>query len=196
VRDALGCLTNVAFAITQAIGNPNLVITNPPVICPGYSANLLSPAIKTGSDTGLVYTYWKDTTALITLPNPGAVAAGIYYIKAVNAAGCFTIKRVTVTVQPNCVPESRVYVPTGFTPNKNGANDLLRPIVYNILELRYFKVYNRWGQEVYETATIGLGWDGTLKGSPQPAETYSWILECIGKNGEIIKQSGRSLLIR
>jgi gliding motility-associated-like protein len=64
------------------------------------------------------------------------------------------------------------------------------------VEVKYFKVYNRWGQEVFQTNEAGKGWDGTLKGSPQPSENYSWILECVGKNGNVIKQSGRSLLIR
>ena len=62
--------------------------------------------------------------------------------------------------------------------------------------MKYFKIYNRWGQQVYNTNVPGNGWDGTIKGAPQPAETYSWILECIDKTGETIKLSGRSLLIR
>ncbi|MDQ6608377.1 MAG: gliding motility-associated C-terminal domain-containing protein, partial [Bacteroidota bacterium] len=63
-------------------------------------------------------------------------------------------------------------------------------------ELRYFKVYNRWGQQVFQTNVKGKGWDGTINGLQQPSETYSWILECIDANGKSIKQSGRSLLIR
>jgi gliding motility-associated-like protein len=68
--------------------------------------------------------------------------------------------------------------------------------MYHIQELRYFKVYNRWGQQVFQTSVIGKGWDGMINGLPQPAETYSWILECKDVNGNTIKQSGRSLLIR
>jgi gliding motility-associated-like protein len=68
--------------------------------------------------------------------------------------------------------------------------------MFNIQELVYFKVFNRWGQMVFQTNEIGKGWDGTLKGVPQPTETYTWILQCIDVDGNIIKQSGRSLLIR
>ncbi|MFN2438336.1 MAG: gliding motility-associated C-terminal domain-containing protein [Chitinophagaceae bacterium] len=57
-------------------------------------------------------------------------------------------------------------------------------------------VYNRWGQLVFTTNTMGKGWDGKIHGIPQPSETYTWILACIDIEGKPIKQSGRSLLIR
>jgi gliding motility-associated-like protein len=65
-----------------------------------------------------------------------------------------------------------------------------------VRELNYFKVYNRWGQLVFETNTIGKGWDGNIKGVKQPTETYTWILECTDNRGEKFKKSGKSLLIR
>ena len=89
-----------------------------------------------------------------------------------------------------------VFVPTGFTPNKNGANDVLRPIFYKIDTLTSFKIYNRWGQLVFQTAEKGVGWDGTLKGVAQPSETYTWTVECRDIVGNPIKKSGKSLLIR
>lgn len=271
VKDAAGCTRDVLFVISQTSFNPTLVITNPPNICPGFTANLLASTITAGSDTALLYTYWKDTMASTPLANPGTVTAGTYYIKATNTTGCYTIKPVTITlftvtagsITPAAPPLTcsgsavtltassgtayqwyrndtiingansgiynavsggiysvfisngtcnvlasnkvsakfqaclpKIFVPTAFTPNKNGTNDVLRPLLYNVAELRYFKVYNRWGQQVFETATQGKGWDGAIQGAQQPAETYSWILECTGLNGETIKQSGRSLLIR
>jgi gliding motility-associated-like protein len=57
-------------------------------------------------------------------------------------------------------------------------------------------VYNRWGQLVYETKTIGQGWDGTFNGQRQPVETYTWAVEGIDTDGKAIKASGKSLLIR
>mgnify|MGYP003286366489 FL=1 len=89
-----------------------------------------------------------------------------------------------------------MFVPTAFTPNGNNANDQLKPILYSIRELKYFKVFNRWGQMVYQTNVMGDGWNGTVKGVQQPTETYSWIVECIDVDGNLIKKSGRSILIR
>ena len=93
-------------------------------------------------------------------------------------------------------PKTGVFVPSAFTPNRNGENDVLRPLLYNIRSLNYFRVFNRWGQVVFETNKIGSGWDGTIKGVLQPTETFTWILECTDNNGTIIRESGRSLLLR
>jgi gliding motility-associated-like protein len=118
-----------------------------------------------------------------------AITNGTCAVKAANA--------VLVRFQ-SCIPaaETKVFVPTAFTPNKNGANDLLQPYFLNVQQLVQFKVYNRWGQLVYQTNIIGEGWDGRIKGMPQPSDTYTWILECVDFTGKNIKQSGRSLLIR
>jgi len=273
VKDQAGCIFTLMFNVNNTGTVPNLVITNPQDICPNTTANLQLPAVTAGSDNGLVYSYWTDTTAATVLTNPTAVTAGKYFIKATNNAGCSTIKPVTVgaqtvaagTVSPrgqvqlcrgeslvltasagttyqwyrndtlipnarastirtfidgnfsvlisngtcavmskdtvrvrlqDCIPDPKVLVPTAFTPNRNGANDVMRPILYNISELRLFKVFNRWGQVVYETKLMGAGWDGTIKGTLQPSDTYTWIVEAIGKNGVIVKESGKCLLIR
>ena len=55
---------------------------------------------------------------------------------------------------------------------------------------------SRWGELVFQTNTIGKGWDGNIQGVQQPGETYTWILACIDIGGKVIKQSGRSFLIR
>jgi gliding motility-associated-like protein len=251
------------------------VITNPPALCTGSTANLKAASITNGSEAGLVYTYWKDATATTALSDAeaNAAVAGTYYIKAASQSGCFVIKPVVVTVSnisagtikpanpaaacngetlvltasagvsyqwykndviingatkptytvteagtynvsinnntctgktstpivvtfKDCPSDIEIFVPTAFTPNNNFANDNLQPYFLNVRELNYFKVYNRWGQLVFETNTIGKGWDGNIKGVKQPTETYTWILECTDTRGEKIKKSGKSLLIR
>jgi gliding motility-associated-like protein len=86
-------------------------------------------------------------------------------------------------------------VPTAFTPNGNNANDRLRPLG-NISTLDYFRVYNRWGNLVFQTTTIGEGWDGRYKGVEQPSDTYTWLMSGKTREGQPIKQSGKTLLIR
>ena len=97
-----------------------------------------------------------------------------------------------------CVPvsQTRVFVPEAFTPDQNNRNDHLQPYFRNVTELKYFKVFNRWGQMVFQTSVIGQGWDGAIKGIPQATETYSWMLECVDNNGKLIKQSGTTILVR
>ena len=70
-----------------------------------------------------------------------------YTIELTTNTGCITIDKQNVQI----VPFIEIHVPTAFTPNNDGLNDFLRPALRGIKELRYFKVFNRWGQLLYES---------------------------------------------
>ena len=72
----------------------------------------------------------------------------------------------------------------------------LYPLTVCIKELKYFRIFNRWGQLVFETRTIGIGWDGIFKGQPQVMDTYTWTVEAIGEDGKYYKRAGNSVLLR
>jgi gliding motility-associated-like protein len=94
------------------------------------------------------------------------------------------------------IGQSKAFVPEAFTPNQDNTNDQLRPYFKNVTELKYFKVFNRWGQMVFQTNKIDEGWTGDLKGQPQPSETYSWMLEYINHEGKTVRESGTTILVR
>jgi len=89
-----------------------------------------------------------------------------------------------------------IYVPRVFTPNNDGTNDILRPILVGIAQFHYFSIYNRWGNLIFTTQDASQGWDGTFRGVPQPVETYLWIAEGIDTNGKKIVQRGMVSLVR
>ena len=89
-----------------------------------------------------------------------------------------------------------IYVPRVFTPNGDGTNDVLKPILVGIQTFQYFTVYNRWGNIIFQTTDPNQGWDGTFKGVPQPVETYLWIAAGIDDNGKTIVQKGMTSLAR
>lgn len=89
-----------------------------------------------------------------------------------------------------------IYVPKVFTPNNDGTNDVLKPILVGISVFHYFSVYNRWGNLIYTTEDPNLGWDGTFKGVAQPVETYLWIAEGIDVEGKRVVQKGMTSLVR
>jgi gliding motility-associated-like protein len=89
-----------------------------------------------------------------------------------------------------------IYVPRAFSPNNDGTNDLLKPILVGIQEFHYFTVYNRWGNILFTTTDPNQGWDGTFKGVAQPVETYLWIAEGIDVNGKKIVAKGMTSLVR
>ena len=122
-----------------------------------------------------------------------------YTVKITNEQGCSIIDTQLVKVVPpsNGGPGStlKVGVPTAFTPNGNNVNDRLRPLG-NIIKLDYFRVYNRWGTLVYQTNVLGEGWDGRYKGEMQQPGTYTWILLGRASDGQPLKLSGKTVLIR
>jgi gliding motility-associated-like protein len=89
-----------------------------------------------------------------------------------------------------------IYVPRVFTPNNDGTNDVLKPILVGISEFHYFSVYNRWGNLIFTTQDANQGWDGRFKGVVQPVETYLWIAEGIATDGRKIVQRGMVSLVR
>jgi gliding motility-associated-like protein len=90
-----------------------------------------------------------------------------------------------------------IAVPSGFTPNGDGINDYLYPLnAYKAINLE-FRVYNRYGQLVFETKNWMNKWDGTINGKQQPTGTYVWMLNYTDSDsGKKYFLKGTSVLIR
>jgi gliding motility-associated-like protein len=106
--------------------------------------------------------------------------------------GCTTVDTQLVKISSR----ADMYVPTAFTPNQDGLNDILRPVLVGIKELRYFKIFNRWGQLLFETKTNGLGWDGRVKGVATYNQVVVWMVEGIGWDNKIYFRKGTSTVVR
>jgi gliding motility-associated-like protein len=122
-----------------------------------------------------------------------------YLIYITSANGCLIVDTQTVKViartQVNEPPN--LWVPTAWSPhNKDGHNDYLYPFTVNIVELRYFRVFNRWGELVFETRELGKGWDVIYKGVQQVMDTYTWTVEAVGNDGTVFKKAGNAMLLR
>jgi gliding motility-associated-like protein len=115
-----------------------------------------------------------------------------YTITLTTEGGCTTVD----TLQVQVAPKADIQVPTAFTPNSDGLNDFLRPILIGIKNLQYFRIYNRWGEQVYSTIEARPGWDGTFKGKLQPSQPYIWMTEGVSITGEVITKKGTAILIR
>jgi gliding motility-associated-like protein len=107
-----------------------------------------------------------------------------------NEYGCIDTAygQVTVYLPP--------LVPTGFTPNGNGKNDILfvRGGPYSDLD---FRIYNNWGELIFQTNDQSIGWDGNRNGIPQPVGVYVFTLSATSISGQKYKDaSGDITLIR
>ncbi len=120
------------------------------------------------------------------------VTSRLYTIQLKSPVGCITIDTQFV----KALKKIEIYVPTAFTPGSNGINDYLRPMLYGFDHVNYFRVYNRWGQLLYQVQGDRPGWDGKLKGIPQPTQTVVWMIEAVDVDGVVHKQQGTTVLLR
>ncbi|ODT53877.1 MAG: hypothetical protein ABS68_04440 [Niastella sp. SCN 39-18] len=88
------------------------------------------------------------------------------------------------------------YVPNAFSPNGDGRNDIFRPIPSGITSTEYFRVFNRFGELVFETNEWLKGWNGFYLGRKQPVGTYVWIIKGKDKNGKTVQQKGTVMLLQ
>lgn len=102
----------------------------------------------------------------------------------------------TETIRVRVFAGPAVYVPTAFTPNGDGLNDVLKPTLAGMQRLVFFRLYNRYGQLIYETGQEGSGWNGTFNGQLQPATNYVWAVQAVDYKGETYVQKGTVMLIR
>ena len=86
-------------------------------------------------------------------------------------------------------------LPTAFTPNGDGSNDVFR-VRGGPFNTVIFTIYNNWGELIFQTDDGNVGWDGTYQGNNSPLGVYTWTFEIEIVGGEIIKKSGDVTLIR
>ena len=117
-----------------------------------------------------------------------------YTIRVRLANGCINIDTLLVRM----FATYSIYVPNAFSPNGDGVNDRVYPILVGAIQLKNFRVFSRWGTLLFETAnpSPSVGWDGRWNNTNQPIDTYTWTAEAITPNGELIKKSGNFVLIR
>ena len=191
IRDTLGCNKSVFDSILIKV-EPILKADAGPA---DTSVVLGEPLFLNGSG-GATY-LWQPTNWLNnpTISNPIANPQDniTYQLTVTNSAGCKATDNIRVNVY-KIAPG--FYVPRAFTPNNDGNNDLIRPILMGMRSLKLFKVYNRWGQLLFSTSEIGKGWDGTFRGNQQDPGTYVWMAEGETYLGQVIKKQGTVVLLR
>ncbi|WP_282456869.1 PKD domain-containing protein [Chitinophaga sedimenti] len=139
---------------------------------------------------------WQPSTGLNNpfIANPVATlnADQTYVLTSTSGEGCVDMDTINIKVYRG--PE--FWVPTGFTPNNDGLNDVFRAIAPGIPKIDYFRVWDRWGGEVFYTNQLSVGWDGRLNGRPMPMGTYVWAISGKDYMGRDVLRKGTVTLIR
>ncbi len=155
------------------------------------------PATVTARAIGTSY-LWLPATGVnnnrIASPSIRVSTTTEYTVAITNDIGCTT----TDTVLLKVIPGVDIYVPQGFTPNNDGQNDRLYPILVGMRQLNYFRVFNRWGNMIFTTkeSSAAMGWNGLYLGVMQPMGTYTWMAEAVDLQGNVVRKTGTVLLLQ
>lgn len=138
-------------------------------------------------DSSVTY-LWQDGSVSSTY---NIRDSGTYWVKATS--GCNSVSD-TLRVLKNC--DLPFYIPSGFTPNHDGLNDIFRISNLNGQRLTDFTIYSRYGNRVFHTSEERKGWDGTINGRPAPAGIYVYLIRYNDLSGKEHLAKGTLALIR
>jgi gliding motility-associated-like protein len=116
----------------------------------------------------------------------------MFIVLVTDIAGCVGSDTVFVKVYDG----PAYYVPNAFSPNGDGLNDVFRPVPVGMTTTEFFRVFNRFGDIIFETNKWLRGWDGTYLGRTQPTGTYVWVVKGKDRNGKTVEAKGTVVLIR
>jgi gliding motility-associated-like protein len=135
---------------------------------------------------------WSDGSTGRTLV---VADTGTYYVTVTDKNGCKGSDTIAIVISTNgCL--AGFFIPSGFTPNNDGKNDIFKPTILGRMTKYQFTIYDRWGMMVFQTADINQGWDGTVSGKPQSANTFAWSCSYQIEGEPARVQRGTVLLIR
>jgi gliding motility-associated-like protein len=195
VTDTLGCPKAVSDTVLIVVSPKlNTSITNDTTITIGQPLQLFA--------TGGVDYLWSPNIGLnkIDSANPIALFTNdpqfdeiIYKVKISNSGRCFAFEDVKVKIWKTG-PD--IFIPTAFSPNGDGKNDIMRPIAVGMKRFDYFRIYNRWGQLIFASNDAYKGWNGYIDGAPQETGTYMVTAAGIRFDGKEIIKKQSFILIR
>ncbi len=192
ITDANGC--NITESITLGTSGSLIVEATPDVMSVNIGTEI--PFTVTGASSYQwspdQYLSCDDCDAPVCVPS----TSNDYIVVGSNPNGCTGSDTVRITVYVDC---HNLTLPNVFSPNNSG------PEINNTfgllgtlpcLETYQLLIFNRWGEQVFETQTTELLWDGTFKGKPQNSGVYFYRLDIKLVNGEEVKKSGNLTLVR
>lgn len=181
-------------------GTVTINVTPPPKVFAGNDTSIvigqaLQLDAKDINGSGFNQYTWSPATGINNpfIQTPVAIIKSNikYVVFARTQAGCEGIDSISI----NAFTHSDIFVPTAFTPNSDGKNDILKAIPVGIKLFKYFAVYDRYGSKIFYTDNANIGWDGKTKNSLYNTSGFIWIAAGIDYNNNEIIRKGNVLLI-
>jgi gliding motility-associated-like protein len=195
--DRFGCFKDTATIAVTLVPLPTVNAGADIMIGTGTSATL-----QATSSANVVKWTWSPATYLsctncqstVTTPR----SAITYTVTAATQYGCEAKDSINISL--TCI-QGNLYIPTGFTPNKDRLNDTFYPLGRGIKLVKHFAIFNRAGQIVFEKANFNVndasaGWNGTFKGIEAQSGVYVYMIEVECDTGDIFSAKGTVTIIR
>ncbi len=196
-RDERNCFADTAYAPIRVFPNPTVDAGPNKTINVGQTVDLI-PIIS----SDVTHVTWSPTSGIFRNDYPAITVkpneTTEYTVDVTNAGGCMARGRVIVHVLCN---GANVFIPNTFSPNNDGFNDRFYPRGSGLFRVKSAKVFNRWGQIVYEKNDflpndVNAGWDGTLNGKTLSPDIYVYIMEIMCDNNTVLPLKGNVALIK
>lgn len=194
MTDAFGCVKkDSVFVNVTNYDSLNVNVSAVPDLIPSGGVSQLQ-AISNGTS----YSWSPDvmvTNPNISNPQTVKLANDQLFTVTVSDGFCFKSASVEVNTYDFACDGRLVYVPNAFSPNGDGENDILyvRTLVTDGVLLR---IFNRWGELVFETTDKNLGWDGTYNGKLLDPDVYDYYVRAICVDGQEYEHKGNITLLR
>jgi gliding motility-associated-like protein len=171
-------------------GIPTAIFTYTPVV-----AQVNTPTQFINSSIAATHYIWNfgdGNTSTDVNPLYQFNESGTFHVclQAINANGCIDSMCTDIVALVNPLFD----VPNAFTPGSS-TNNIIKVVAFGVAKMDW-KIYNRWGQLVFESTSISKGWDGTFKGTLQPSDVYTYTLDIELENGKAYKRTGDITLLR
>ena len=128
-----------------------------------------------------------------TSSNINVTEPGLYWLEVKDNNGCNGRDSIVVG-QKNCI--TGFFMPSAFSPNNDGKNDIIKPIIVGKIKKYQFWIYNRYGELVFTSTTVSNGWDGGHRQVKQPGNVYAWICTYQLEGEPLIEKKGSFVLIK
>ncbi len=172
----------------------------PPLVLINVTPSQMIPygtSITLNADGAVTWSWAPDDGTLSALHIHNPVASPLeddtYIVTGTDLRGCVDTASVRITLEYDDNP----ILPSAFTPNGDGENDLARILNLKYNKLVAFRIFNRWGQVVFYTTDVNQGWDGTFNGKPQDLGVYQYLFSTTHPDGKSLRSyKGNITLIR
>jgi len=181
--DVNDCIADTFGGIVEVIVNPLPIA----VITPAEVTIYVGDEVELTAGNYAYYEWYTENDSLISIEEVLTVEdSGKFYIWVEDINGCVDVSDLATV---NTVPLTQLFVPSIFTPNDDEHNELFvihgtHIVTFNI------KLYDRWGEQLFESNSIDKYWDGIFESNKVPQGSYYYQIEVLGEDGKMFKKGG------